>query len=193
MPDENTFARLVSLASHDLSTPLATVYGFARTLARTELQPPADRYVEMIEAASRQLEDLIKELSLLARIESGRFEPALVAVDSLELARSAAGELEEGRVDVSGEGAQVHVPEDEMRRALSQVARAAGRHGGVDVIAVRVDGTTIAISPLTPASAPVLLGEQLRDFGAAVATRLVRALGGSVEVEQERLMIRLSG
>jgi hypothetical protein len=37
----------------------------------------------------------------------------------------------------------------------------------------------------------VLLGEQLRDLGAAAATTLVRSLGGSVEVADERLVVRL--
>jgi len=32
--DDNQFARLVMLACHDLRTPLATVHGFAHTLAR---------------------------------------------------------------------------------------------------------------------------------------------------------------
>jgi len=34
--DTNRFPRLVSLACHDLRTPLATIYGFARTLTRDE-------------------------------------------------------------------------------------------------------------------------------------------------------------
>jgi signal transduction histidine kinase len=192
MPDKDTFPRLVSLAAHDLSTPLATVYGFARTLARADLQAPADRYVEMIEAASRQLDDLIKQLGLVARIEGGRFEPALVEVDSLELARSAVAELEEERVEVSGQGVLVQVPEEDMRRGLSQLIRAAGRYGGFDVVAVNVDGPKVAISPVSDASAPVLLGEELRELGAAAATWLIRALGGSVDVEGELLVIRLS-
>jgi signal transduction histidine kinase len=42
--DDTEFARLVSLACHDVRTPLATVHGFVRTLERQlELQPPADR------------------------------------------------------------------------------------------------------------------------------------------------------
>src|SRR5207237_4212835 len=75
---DTSFARLVSLACHDLRTPLATVHGFARTISRTgDLQEPQSRYVEMIEAASGQLAELLEELSLAARIEGGRYDPAL--------------------------------------------------------------------------------------------------------------------
>src|SRR5205085_5781122 len=43
--DDNAFARLVSLAAHDLRTPLATVHGFVRTIERTqELGDPLARY-----------------------------------------------------------------------------------------------------------------------------------------------------
>jgi hypothetical protein len=87
----------------------------------------------------------------------------------------------------------VRVPEEEMRRALSQLARAASRHGGFDSVAVEVEGGTLTVSPVTRASGPVLLGEELRDLGAAAATELVRALGGSVEVVDERLVVRLPG
>jgi signal transduction histidine kinase len=191
MREDKRFAQLVSLACHDLRTPLATVFGFARTLSRTELAAPTDRYVEMIEAASQQMGELLDELSLVARIGSGRFEPRLEEVDSLELVRTAAAELEEGRVEVTGDGARVTVPAAEMRRGLSQLARAAGRHGGVESVTARVDGATVVISPVTGASGPVLLGEELRDFGAAAAAELVRALGGSVEVVDKSLVIRL--
>jgi hypothetical protein len=58
-------------------------------------------------------------------------------------------------------------------------------------VAVAVDGRKIRVSPVTPASAPVVLGEDLRDLGAAVAVRLIRRLGGSVEVEGETLRVVL--
>ena len=74
-----------------MRTPLATVHGFATTLTRTiELPVPADRYVEMIEAASKQMAELLDELSLVARIESGRYDPVLREADTLALARGAA-------------------------------------------------------------------------------------------------------
>src|SRR5205823_8752959 len=79
---DTSFIRLVSLACHDLRTPLATVHGFARTIARTgELEEPASRYLEMIEAASGQLAELLDELSLAARSESGRYQRTTTEVD----------------------------------------------------------------------------------------------------------------
>ena len=73
---DSSFPRLVSLACHDLRTPLATVYGFARTLTRAgELDERSARFVTMIEEASEQMTELLDELGTAARIESGRWEP----------------------------------------------------------------------------------------------------------------------
>ena len=137
MPNDRHFAELVSVACHDILTPLATVYGFARTLEQLPLEDPAPRYVEMVAAASAQIDELVDQLRLVARIESGRFEPALAVRDSLELAREAAGRLEEGRLDVTGEGAPVSVDPEPTARALSQLARATARFGGHDSVAAR--------------------------------------------------------
>jgi hypothetical protein len=145
----------------------------------------------MIVDASEQLEELLDELGILVDIEEGRYDPHLDEVDSLALAEAAAAELEQGRVEVSGVGRVVRVPEKETRRAIRQLSRAASRHGGVDSVALTVDGTTLRISPITNASAPVLLGEDLKELGAVSASSLIRALGGSVEVDGERLVIRL--
>jgi hypothetical protein len=49
----------------------------------------------------------------------------------------------------------------------------------------------LRLAPVTASSAPVVLGEDLRDLGAAVAVRVVHALGGSVELEGETLTITL--
>jgi signal transduction histidine kinase len=191
MASDTRFPELVSIACHDLRTPLATVYGFSRTLGRLELEGPASRYVEMIDAASDQLGELLDQLSLVTRIESGRFEPSLTEVDSLELARAAAAELGEERVLVSGDGARVRVDLEATRRALAQLARAAARHGGHDSVTLVVRGPELDLAPLSRSAAPVLLGEELRELGAAAAGILIRALGGSLAADGERLLIRL--
>jgi signal transduction histidine kinase len=190
MADDVPFARLVSLACHDVRTPLATVHGFVKTLERmVELEPPADRYLEMIGVASAQMAELLDELSLAARIESGRYEPGLRAVDTLQLARNAAERLE--GVDVSGDGALVETDVEAVDRGVSALVQCTLRHGGLETVAVVVRGTAIEVSPVTPASAPVVLGEDLRDLGAAVAVLVIRRLGGDVAVDGDRLTVRL--
>jgi signal transduction histidine kinase len=189
---DTSFARLVSLACHDLRTPLATVHGFARTISRRGgLAEPESRYVAMIEAASDQLAELLEELSLAARIESGRYEPTIQETDSRALANIAADALEPGLVSVEGVGAPVAVDVPAVERALRALARCALRHGGLDHVELRVSGSELAIAPITPASAPVVLGQDLRDLGAAVAVQVLTALGGSVALAGDAVVVRL--
>jgi signal transduction histidine kinase len=181
------------LACHDLRTPLATVHGFAHTLARSEdLDETSARYVEMINAAATQLAELIDDLSVAARLVGDRYDPPLRAVDTLELAQSAAEQLGDERVLVSGDGALVELDAEAAERAVGALARCALRHGGFEEVELAVRGPELELSPVTPASAPVLLGEDLRDLGAAVAVRVVQARGGSVAVDGETLTIRLT-
>jgi signal transduction histidine kinase len=192
MADDIAFPRLVSLACHDLRTPLATVSGFAKTLTRGgSLEAPADRYVAMIETAAGQMAELLDELGLVARIEAGRYEPALRDAHTLELARAAADDLGAERVAVSGAGTTVQVDVEATQRAVAALVQSALRHGGFEEVTVVVDGRELRIAPITNASRPVVLGEDLRDLGAAVAGILIRRLGGDLAVEDEALLVRL--
>jgi signal transduction histidine kinase len=174
-------------------TPLATVHGFAKTLERAvELEPPADRYVEMIGAASGQMAELLDELSLVARIESGRYDPVQRETDTLELARAARERLGEDRVVVSGDGATITTDVEAIDRGVSALVQATLRHGGLQEVTVVVRGAAIEVTPVTDSSSRVVLGEDLRDLGAAVAVRVIDRLGGAVTVDGETLTIRLS-
>src|SRR4051795_8616623 len=103
MPPEERFPRVVSLACHDLRTPLATIYGFARTLTRAEeLDPRSQRFLSMIEQAAEQMTGLLDELGTAARIPAGRWEPGVREVDTLELASS-----DDERIEVAGTGTMV--------------------------------------------------------------------------------------
>jgi signal transduction histidine kinase len=174
---DSSFARLVSLACHDLRTPLATVNGFARTIQRTEeLGNPLGRYVEMIVAASAQMTDLLEAVSLVARIEAGRFEPLLAEADTLDLARAAAEELDGVRAE--GKGETIETDGAAATSALGAFALCAQRHGPAGTVTLRAQGREVIVGPVTAAAAPVIMGEELKDLGAAVALRAVRALGG---------------
>jgi signal transduction histidine kinase len=190
---DTSFAKLVSLAAHDLRTPLATVFGFARTLARDDSLPPTPmQYIGMIESASIQLRDLLDELALAARIESGRYEPVRADVDTLEIARAAAEALGEERVEVAGGGGSISVDGHVTEIAVSALTQCALRHGGLERVRVTADGAGWTIDPITPASAPVVLGEDLRDLGAAVAVRAIAAQGGSISLDGETLRVALA-
>src|SRR5215218_4462431 len=146
---DDSFARLVSLACHDLRTPLATVSGFASTLERLEqLDEPADRYVEMILAGAKQMAELLEDLALVARIEDGRYEAQLVDGDTRELVEAAAARLGE-RGTAGGEGAVVRIDREPTERALAALALGAARHGGVDTVELRAERAAIAIGPVT--------------------------------------------
>jgi signal transduction histidine kinase len=191
MTNDRQFAELVSVACHDIKTPLATVYGFARTLEKLPLEDPAPRYLEMVAAASTQIDDLVEQLRLVARIQAGKYEPTLVERDSLELARAAAERLEEGRVNVSGSGVPVSIDPEPTIRALSQLARAAARFGGHESVDLEVRGLELVLSPLSRTAEPVVLGEEARELAAPAAALLIRALGGELVAENEQLLIRL--
>ena len=176
------FARLVSLACHDLRTPLATVQGFAKTLiSMDELEAEKrTRYLSLIDDSAEDLARLLDQLSLAARIESGRYEPNLQEADTMRLAPPGA----------SGSGAVVRVDPEPVTRALAALQRAAARHGGV-AVAVEVDGAEVAFAPVGAEAGPVVLGESLKDLGAAVAVRVLRVLGAEVALDGERLAVRL--
>ena len=186
-----SFAQLVSLACHDLRTPLATASGFARTLQRLdELKAPADRYVEMIGAASDQLADLLDLLSAAARVEAGRFEAQLQPYDSHELANAAAAHAEAGRATVAGEGALVKADPQWGPVSLSALAEAARRHGGLEQITLTVEQAEIAIAPIVDDAGPIATGDDLRDFAAAVGTKVLTAAGATVALESDSLRVR---
>jgi signal transduction histidine kinase len=181
------FPRLVSLACHDLRTPLATVYGFARTLSRAgDLDERSARFIGMIEQASEQMTELLDELGIAARIASGRWEPALRATGTLELVQS-----DDERITVEGSGTSIETEVDVVRRSLAALALAALRHGRVERVGWRVDGRELVLAPVDEAAAPVVTGAEPKDLGSLVARIVVEELGGSLELGGDSLVVRL--
>ena len=185
-----SFAQLVSLACHDLRTPLATASGFARTLARLdEIGHPAERYVEMIGAATDQLAGLLDLLSAATRIELDRFEPQLRPANTRALAEAAAARLDDERASVEGEGAEIRADPDSAVTSVSALAEAARRHGGLEQITLTVAGRAISIAPIVENAGAIAIGEDLRDFAAAVGVRVLQTSGVSLQLDDEALRI----
>ena len=127
---------------------------------------------------------------VVARLEGGRYAPSLAEADTLELARAAASRLGE-KATASGAGAAVRIDRDPVERGLAGLAICALRHGGLERVELTADGSSVWIEPVVPSAAPIVLGEDLKDLGAAAARRVVEALGGSFALEGERLQVHL--
>lgn len=191
MASQSIFAQLVSLACHDLRTPLATATGFAHTLQRLDsIETPADRYVEMIGAASEQMAELLDLLGVAARIEAGRFDVQARGADSRQLADAAAARLD-GHAGVDGGGAQVQVDPRWAEMSLAAVAECVRRHGALERVTLTVDGPSVAIGPLADGVGAIAVGDDLKDFSAAVGSSVLLAMGAELEPDGERLVVRL--
>ncbi|HZP74465.1 MAG TPA: histidine kinase dimerization/phospho-acceptor domain-containing protein [Gaiellaceae bacterium] len=185
--DDETFPLVVSLACHDLRTPLATIFGFARTLNRMEEQDERTaRFLGMIEDASDQMTGLLDGLGTIARIQADRWEPALREVDIAELVAT-----EDARVRVEGSGEAIETEADAVGKALQSLALAALRHGPVDSVTWTVHGRELELRPVTDAAAPVLTGGEVRDLGSLVARAVIERLGGSLVCVGDALHVSL--
>ena len=192
MPTDPRLPEFVSLACHDLRTPLATIAGFAATLLRLgELDEKSTRYVTLIEAAAEQLNRITDDLNTAARIAGERYEPSREIRDSLELAHGAAASLGDGRAVADGTGQDVTVDPDAVTRALAALATAAIRHGRLEQIVLEVDSTRVTIRPVPPEAAAVVVGTELRDLGAAAGCAVIEALGGEVAQADGAVVVSL--
>jgi signal transduction histidine kinase len=187
MPTDERFPRVVSLACHDLRTPLATIYGFARTLTRAdELDERSQRFLSMIEEAAEQMTSLLDELGTAARIQAGRWEPGVREVSTLELASS-----DDDRIDAVGDGVRIETEADAVARSLQALAIAALRHGPAEQVTWRVDGRLLELAPITDSASAVVTGMELRDLGSVVARYVLEELGGSLELDGDTLRVRV--
>jgi light-regulated signal transduction histidine kinase (bacteriophytochrome) len=182
------FPGLVSLACHDLRTPLATVNGIAKMLVRRGgLAEPEARLAAMIDAAAADMASLLDELSLAARIASGRYDPRLQEADTFELASSG-----DARITVSGHGATVTTDVAAVRAALAGLALAALRHGSLETVAWTVTGRNLLLAPLRERAAAVVQGSEPRDLPSLVARMVLEALGGRLVLEGDALRVELA-
>ena len=183
------FPRVVSLACHDLRTPLATIFGFARTLTRAgDLDERTMRFLGMIEEASEQMTGLLDELGVAARIEGDRWEPALREAPT----RSSSRRSDDERIAVEGDGRDDRDRAGGRRRRRCSRSRSPRRATGPRSRSPGAStAATLELSPITADAAPVVTGESFRDLGSLVARMVIEELGGSLALDGETLRVRL--
>ena len=119
---ETQVRQFVADASHELRTPLASIRGYAELTRReTEPVPPTVTHaIGRVESEALRMQELVEDLLLLARLDSGRpleREPvdlSLLAVNAVSDAHAAAPDhtweldLPEDPVEVPGDQARLH-------------------------------------------------------------------------------------
>ena len=140
---ESRLRRFVADASHELSTPLTSIRGYAELFRRGLAERPEDLAKDMarIESEGARMGGLVDDLLLLASFDNGRplqHDP----VDLTRVAADTAADLRaaspDRRVTVDASGAVIVVgDENRLRQVAANLASNARRH--------TPDGTPVAI------------------------------------------------
>jgi signal transduction histidine kinase len=213
---------LMSIASHELRTPVATVQGYAELLAQHWEGLPDDErrsYVEDMHGQARQLLRIIDDLLVATRLASGTIRPRNEVVNARELVGSVLTQLDEEhevRVEIGGDAA-LRCDEEHGRRMLLHLVENAVKYGeqSVEVVATSDDGfVEIVVSDRGPGVSPEFVPQLFERFtqasfgvlrassGTGVGLAIVKGLaelnGGTVRYEPNeptgaRFVLRLPG
>jgi hypothetical protein len=186
--EPSDLANLVVDACHDLRTPLAAAFGFARTIERMGgVTGDNAMYLQQVVEATQELEQLIAALSAVAHGERGtlRLRPQPVDLGELTLEASEGSGHALERDVVAG-----MIETDPARAVTSLVWLAAPFADSPTAGAERVWRVTAADSvtfgPLAGLDAE-LFGRDLRAYA---GRKVLGLLSASVELESDRLVVR---
>lgn len=142
--------RFLSLAAHELKTPLTSIKGFSYSLARRlERGEPCDpRHVQVLERQAERLHSLLEEMLEVSRIETSRFVLHQEPCDMVELVEASRRSLRrlgaDADVDAQVDPALPLVADRErIERALTAMVLRARTLGPVRIEARRRDGIAV--------------------------------------------------
>ncbi|MGE3404200.1 MAG: sensor histidine kinase [Vicinamibacterales bacterium] len=122
MTDE-LFPRAMSLAVHELRTPVTVAAGYLRMLLKEQAGPITDKQRKMLEEAERacgRIGALVAEMSEMGKLESRELQIARAPFDLDALVAEVASDMHEGhdrgvQLDLRGAGQPVMVTGDRAR------------------------------------------------------------------------------
>src|SRR5689334_20548268 len=127
MSDHNPLPRALSLAVHELRTPVTVVGGYLRMLLKEQAGPLTDKQRKMLEEAERscaRIGALVAEMSELGKLESRELPLARTDFDLATLLAELASRMHEGHdrgvtLELRGADAPVMVSGDRARLATA--------------------------------------------------------------------------
>jgi len=205
----------VANVSHELKTPLTSIFGYAETLLADS--PDAEttrRFLVTILNNARRMQRLVDDLLDLARIESGGWQPEVEPVDVAGTARQVWNELAQGAtergvefsIEIGPDAETVDADDGALRQVLTNLLDNALRYtgpGGRITCRSRAQGRGVAVSVSDDGSGmgrehlPRIFerfyradpsrsrGEGGTGLGLAIVKHLVEAQGGRVSADSE--------
>jgi two-component system sensor histidine kinase MtrB len=164
----NVQRRFVSDVSHELRTPLATIKMAAEILfeARSELDAPAGRSVELLQSQLDRFEELLVDLLEISRFDAGAATLDVDLVDMCDLVRRSADDAQQlaerrgSRIEfrLPATGCFAEADRRRVERILRNILINAVEHGeGKDVVVTTaIDSDAVAVS--------------VRDYGVGLRT-----------------------
>ncbi|HEX4382002.1 MAG TPA: response regulator [Myxococcales bacterium] len=139
--------RFLSLAAHELKTPLTSIKGFSYSLARRlEKGEPCDpKHVQVLERQAERLHALLEEMLEVSRIETSRFTLHQEPCELLELMEASLRSLRRLGQDADLQSKvepalPLQADRERIERALTAMVLHARAHGAPSIAAVRVQG-----------------------------------------------------
>ena len=205
--------QFVADASHELRTPLASIRGYAELTRRENdpVPPTVTHAIGRVESEALRMQELVEDLLLLARLDSGRpleREPvdlSLLAMNAVSDAHAASPDhaweldLPDEPVEVTGDGARLH----QILANLLANARTHTPSGTRVVTTLRPEGRMVRISvsdngPGIPSGLQSTVFERFTrgddsrsraqgstGLGLSIVAAVGQAHGGRVEVESQ--------
>ena len=212
---ERLKSEFVTLVTHELRTPMTSIWGFAETLQEYGAQIPAEdskRYLGIIVREAKRLSRLVTDFLDASKLESGYIALKPKPADFKALAQRVASVFEGQRADVTfaldiADGLPpAQIDEDQIERVLVNLCGNAVKYspkGGTITLGARpVDGKIeVSVHDQGPGMAAETRSRLFQKFyrandavaaktpgtglGLYIAKTIVEAHGGSIRVESE--------
>lgn len=183
-------------ACHELRSPLAVVYGFARMLEGSDVDPDTvKRYVPQIVRGAERLDGLLDLLSQLGRVAAGRVQPSIDSISIRSVVEDLAGlERNTGRLRIElGDDVTIRADAGWLSESLQAVVDGLCFEEGIDVrLSWTHEKHNIQIRMVPNSSFPMIDVEPDKaSLGMALARMRTVAMGGSFDGIGDRILITL--
>jgi len=188
---KDLLARGIGPACHELRSPLAVVFGFAKMLETQQLDETARKYLEHVVNGSQRLDDLLDSLSQCGRIAAGRITPEAESLSLTELLEELDGQ--ERVILEPGTELKVRGDQEWLRLSFNCIVEGLCFDPNLRVrVGWTFDEHEVAVSFVPDASFPMVdVDPDKAHLDVAVARMRIVAMGGSLEGHGDRVVATL--